>query len=126
MYQYAVKTDIEEERFFSAISEISQDLQRLQNEAGAFVVLEVSPPINYVNYIQAANLSDTKGFFKKRHVITGYIIELNMTERDGSLTHYEYETKDFEEIEEILVEYISLLKTPNFSAWTDVSKHLFG
>jgi len=126
MYQYAVRTDIEDERFFSTINEISQDLQRLQNEADAFVVLEVLPPVNYVNYIQAANLSDTKGFFKKRYIITGYIIEVNMTDKDGSLKHYEYKTRDFEEVREVLVDYISLLKTPNFSTWADVSKLHFG
>ena len=125
MYQYAVRTDMEDERAFSAIGEIALDLQRLQNEADAFVVLKVSPPINDVNYIQAANCSYTKGFFKKRHVFGGYTIELNVKEKDGSVKHYAYETEDFEEIEEILVEYISRLKIPNLSTWTDVSKLYF-
>jgi len=126
MYQYVVRTDIEDEKIFSAISEISQDLQRLQNEVDAFVVLEVSPAINCVNYMQAANLSEAKGLFKKRQVVTGYTIEINLTEKDGSLKQYQYMTKDFEEIKGMLVDYASHLRIPDFSAWADVSKLYFG
>jgi len=120
MYQYVITTDIKDERIFSDISEISQDLQRLQNDADAFVVLEVSPPVNSVNYLQVANISGTKGFFKKRDVIKGYTVEINIAEKDGGFKQYQYMTEDFEEVKGMLVGYIGHLKTPDFSAWTDV------
>jgi len=124
-HKYAIQTDIKDERSFSNVGEILQDLQRLQSEAHAFVVLEVSPAINNVTYIQAANHSYTKGLFSKKHIIETYTIELNITESSG-LKHYEYSSKDFKEIEKILVDYIDHLKTPDYSTWTDVTDVYFG
>ena len=126
MHKFAITTDIKDEQSFSVFGDISLDLGRLQTEAGAFVILEASPPINFANYIQVASTSYKKGFFKNRHKINRYTIEINITDSQGDLKQYECETGDLDEVIKILDEYVTLCKIPDISAWVCISKVLHG
>jgi len=125
MQQYTIITDIQEERSFSTMDEISLELQRLQREEGTFVILNASQPVNKVNYIQAMNHCHEKGFFKKSFVEL-YNIEVNTTESDGGNKQYSYTVGSFEDVRSIFSEFISLGKTPDVSGWDDITETIFG
>jgi hypothetical protein len=110
-----------ETQAFETISEISKNLQRLQSEHACFIILETSPPINNVNFIQVLNWRYKKGIFKK-HWVDSFIIEMEITKSDGSLAQWGTVIYDFDEIKNILTEYITLQKAPNFSLWEDISR----
>ena len=122
MYQFAITTDICEKRHVSTSDEIPQELQRLQDEISSFVIIEVSPAIGGVNFIQVQNLRYKKGLFS-REFVDLYGMELNISEADGSVKQYS-SAGDFQDVKDIFVAFIDRNKTPNYATWTDITEEV--
>jgi hypothetical protein len=120
MYVYTINTETGESRSFSHSNEILTDLEKLRSD-DFFVVIESSPPVGNVNFIQASNIPSKKGLFKKE-MVSNYAIEIQITDEDGSLRQYSYDTRDFEEINSMLINYISFQQVPDFSLWCDITQ----
>lgn len=81
-----------------------------------FILIEPSSPIENSLYMQAAcQVNDPSNIF----------LEMRFSYPDKSFKHYSLHTTDKSQAIQILVDYWSRQKLPNYAAWNDIT-HEFG
>ena len=121
MYKYKIENSDGITLTFTKENEIEFELARLKNEPDYFIIVESTPQIENINFIQVANNSHYKGLFKKR-LTESYHIEMCVTNSAGTKQIYANPKNNstFEDTKKIITDYITLQKTPDYLNWGHV------
>lgn len=94
---------------------LEEAMRRLNVIDGSFVVLQASKKINNVTYMQATYYFKSQNIFNET-----FHIEVQEQLSDGSYKNYYYETKDFNECNEIFRLYYVEQKVPDLRYWKEL------
>ena len=128
MYTYRVNA---EKNFLGplAVHEISNisDIMNMveQLKVQAFFAVEISLPIDGVDAIQVMLQSNTKGFFKKVPIPPEYTLDIVVKDDNGDdKLWYMSDTMNYDEMHDILVNFVEHQKLPDYKSWLDATKDM--
>ena len=121
MYSYQVMDgDIAngdgEKKAFSQMSEIARELMQLKEQQGYTLGFTSTPIIDNVEELGILNSSYYKGIFVKTY-IQSYYCEINFLYPDNTRRLYGYITGDFDEVNDIIYNFVVKQKIPDYSNW---------
>ncbi|MCL2438302.1 MAG: hypothetical protein FWE48_00950 [Coriobacteriia bacterium] len=105
------------------LTEIGEALNQLKVQA--FFAVEVSSPINNVDAIQIMFQGNTKGLFRKVSIPPEYTLDIVVKDGRGEdKSWYMSDTMGYEEMYEIVENFVVHQKLPNYTSWLDATKDM--
>lgn len=115
--KFAIYTESEEEHELYSPNELEWAVDRLNNEEGSFLCVIPEAPINAINYMQAAYIRKTKGFFKKTVIASYYEVEVQEEKPSGDLIQYFLSTENVETVMQIFNAFFESQTIPDLKEW---------
>jgi len=116
MYKFQITINELETKTISAITELTQELDNMQESNDGHISFKPTPAFNDLEEFGILKTSQIKGLFKKR-LVQDYYLELNFKYSDGKSGLCGHITPDFNEIKEMISNLITHQKLLNTSTW---------
>ena len=101
------------EKTFTTLSEIEYEIKQLKDGKGYDLEISSTPRIQNIETFSVMNSSYHKGIFKKRY-ISSYLLEIALEEES-----YGRFTDNFEEVKELIQDFVNLQRIPDYSDWNN-------
>ena len=116
MHKYKLTVNDLEAKIISSTSELKNELEGLRTKNGLGLSFVPDPALNDLIEFGTLTTSRKKGVFRKK-LVTDYYLELNFKYHDGKTGLCGYNTYDFCEIKDMIINLVDYQKLPDISSW---------